>query len=368
MNENNPPPAHQSTMYLRKQNNRAEHFILTFFCWILTLGIWTFTFLLIDIYSKEKPIHNDNFYKLYHNDPIKQKLKIIYLIVFLLLYIIYLILELTSPIFKFLCNKQKKKFSEKIKSIFQKFPSIKFKSKSKIRVDEDNCPINSKKFKIFSSRDVSGLLALNSDSNNIDKKKYVFLKLKEELILEDEKTFLEYKKIKEDFIRENRRFDKNFQIEEEIKIKGLKDYYMIKLKEEDYYIINKMFFLFFTFIAVVEFYKIWINYLSIYQEFTIKKIISSHKELNNEEKYDLYNPQINSITNYYTLPQSNFYHLHTSNINNKFNNEKIKNRNSVKQNLNNYSYRTANEDNNDQNGGNFNADGNKMIQNPYINH
>ena len=367
MNENNPPPPHQSTIYLRNQNKRAESFILTIICWILTLGNWIFIFMLIDIYSKDPSIDEDNFYKLFQFYPIKQKLKIIYLIVFLLLYLIYLIIEFTSPIFRFLCNKQKKKFQEKIKSIFQKIPSIILRSKSKKKIDEDIPRNVSQKFKIFSSRDVSGLFVLNADGDNIGKKKYILLKLKEELILEDEKTFSEYTKLKEDFIKENKRLDPDFQFEEEIKINGLKDYYMIKLKEEDNCFINKIFYCIITLITFVEIYKIFINYISVYQEFTIKKMISSYKKLDNEGKYNLYNPQINLITENYIIPQSNYCHLHTSN--NKNNKSNILNRNSLKNNNDKDSYRTTDEFNNEENGRNNGGDHNQNnIPNPYINH
>ena len=371
MKESNPPPPHQSTIHLRNQNNRAESFILTILCWILTLGIWIFIVMLINVYSKDPKIEDENFYKLFHSYPIKQKLKIIYLIVFLLLYLIYLIIEFKSPIFKFLCNKQKKKFKEKIKSIFQKVPSIILKSKSKVTIDEDNRRIVSQKFNIFSSRDVSGLLVLNTDEENIGKKKYILLKLKEELTLEDERTFSEYKKLKEDFIKENKKLDKNFQIDEEIKINGLKDYYMIKLKEEDSCFINKIFFCILTLIAFAEIYKIYINYISIYQEFTIKKVISSYKKLNNEEKYDLFNPQINLITENYILPQSNYIHLNTSNNkNNRSNiNANIMNKISLKKIDDKDSCKTTDKFNIEENGRNNNIDYNpNNIPNPYINH
>ena len=371
MNESNPPPPHQSTIYLRNQNKRAESFILTILCWILTLGIWIFIFMLIDVYSKDPSIEDKNFCKLFHSYPKKQKLKIIYLIVFLLLYFIYLIIEFNSPIFKFLCNKQKKKFQEKIKSIFQKIPSIILKSKSKVKIDEDNQRIVSRKFKIFSSRDVSGLLVLNTDAENIGKKKYILLKLKEELILEDERTFSEYKKLKEDFIKENKRLDKNFQIEEEIKINGLKDHYMIKLKEKDNCFINKSFFFILTLIAFVEIYKIYINYISIYQEFTIKKMISSYKKLNNEEKYNLFNPQINLITEYYILSQSNYYYLNTSNNKNNRSNINVNNMNRIssKKIDDKDSLKTTDKFYIDENGHNNKIDNNPNgILNSYINH
>ena len=367
MNEGNPPPPHQSTIYLRNQNKRAESLILIIVCWILTLSIWIFIFMLIGIYSNDLPMKNDNFYKLFHFYPVKQKLKIIYLIVFLLLYLIYLIIEFTSPTFKFLCNKQKKKFHEKIKSIFQKIPSIILRSKSKNKKDENIHINDSQKFKIFSSRDVSGLFVLNTDGDNIGKKKYILLKLKEELILEDERTFSEYKKLKEDFIKENKRFDQDFQFEEEIKIIGLKDYYMIKLKDEDYFFINKIFFCILTAFTFVEIYKLYINYISVYQEFTIKKIISSYKKLDNEGKYDLYNPQINLITESYILPQSNYCHLYASN--NKNNRNNIMSRNSLKNFSDKDSYKATDEFEIDENGGNYNDDHNpNNIPNPYANH
>lgn len=357
MNASNPAPPHQSTIYLRTQKNRLESYILTFFCWLLTLGNWILFFMLININSKDPPITKDNFYELFHSFPKKQKLKIIYLIVFLLLYVIYFILEISSPMFKYICNKQKKKIADKLISIFTKVPKIKLKSKSKIRVNEYTKKIVSKEFTIFSARDVSGLFVLNSDEETIERKKYVLLNLNEELILEDERTFSDYRKLKEDFIKENKLRNRNFQIEEEIKINGLKNYYMIKLNEEDSFFINKAFFIILTLFSFVELYKIYINYISIYQEFTIKKIISSYRDLKNDEKYNIFNPQLNLIIHHHILNSNNYNYLLTDNNNSSNSGNSNTHRNSKRIILDKESLRTRDEE---DNGGN-----NKIIPNPY---
>ena len=41
-----------------------------------------------------------------------------------------------------------------------------------------------------------------------------------------------------------------------------------------------------------EIYKLYIYYTSIYQKFTIRKKVSTNKDLNTESDYNIFNPQI----------------------------------------------------------------------------
>ena len=126
-NEGSPAPTYIHIMYPKvKKENRIESLIFTSICWLFTLAIWIFLILLIMVNSPEPKITIDNFHDTYTTYPTKKKLKIFYSITFSLLYIIYLIIEFSSPILKYLYNKEKEKtIIEKMNSLFKKIPSLK---------------------------------------------------------------------------------------------------------------------------------------------------------------------------------------------------------------------------------------------------
>ena len=101
------------------EKKRAESIFFNIICWIFTLFLWIFIYFLKDIFTK-KEITKNNFYDYYHNYPKRQKKKIAFVIIELLVYIIYIILEFNSPIFKFLRNKTNKSIKEKMSSFFKK--------------------------------------------------------------------------------------------------------------------------------------------------------------------------------------------------------------------------------------------------------
>ena len=156
------------------EKKRAESIFFNIICWIFTLFLWIFIYFLKDIFTK-KEITKNNFYEYYHKYPIRQKLKILYVIIEVLIYIIYIILEFNSPIFKFLKNKTNEPIKDKMKTFFSQRPifNLNYEIKSKKKKKKINKYNNN--FNYYSCRDVSGLFILNSDENIFKKKKYILL-------------------------------------------------------------------------------------------------------------------------------------------------------------------------------------------------
>ena len=165
MNEDNPAPSSfQSVEQPQNQHKkRIESYIFTIICWLMTLAIWTFIFLVIYISLPEPKITMENFYKIFHNVSIKKRKKLIYIIVFLIIYIIYIILEFSSPLFKYLYNIKKHELYKEMRKFFTKKPS--FNIKCKYIPNEPEF-----KFRYISFRDISGLFEINISNNNKDKK------------------------------------------------------------------------------------------------------------------------------------------------------------------------------------------------------
>jgi hypothetical protein len=333
-NDGNPAPTNKIIiMYQKiKKKKRIENKLFTFFCWLFTLAIWIFIVLLITINKKKKITKDINdFYKVFENHQKKKKLKITYSIAFSLVYIIYLITEFCSLTLKYLFNKEREKtLVEKMKSLFNKIPYFKLKTNIK---HKKRYMTNNYKYKIISCRDISGNFILNIYDNN---KKFIFLKLKLEITFDDEETSINYFNQKEKFIKDNEEED-NFEIKEEIKIKEMNKYNLIKIYDDDSKLVNHYMFILLTFLTFVEFYKIYLNYISIVDEFIIRKVISLRNDLSQCQEYNKSTPKeikiIKNRCNNYIVNLKN-EDKNKNNGNNNNNNSKVNNDNMKKYNIN----------------------------------
>lgn len=85
-------------------------------------------------------------------------------------------------------------------------------------------------------------------------------------------------------------------------IPGLIHHNLVKIGQNDPCIVSFGWFTIFTLLTLVEFYKIYINSLFVYQKYKIRKIISTRYDLNQpvyEDKYSQLAPQLNLITQEY---------------------------------------------------------------------
>jgi hypothetical protein len=157
--------------------------------------------------------------------------------------------------------------------------------------------VESMKYKSF--RDVSGLLVLNCGKSKKIRKAYVELEIKLEINFADTISYSDYEKAKIDFYHRKCHSDSYTQLSEEITVKGLKHYYLLKIKDKELCMINIYWFIIFTLFTLGQIYKIYFSIFCIHKKFTIRKLISTRYDLGNPEygqNYEPMNPQI-SINN-----------------------------------------------------------------------
>ena len=179
------------------------------------------------------------------------------------------------------------------------------------------------KFNYYSCRDISGKFTLESNSclNS-----YVLLNLSSSVEFADEETVSDYNKelqrIKSFSIKDN-----HFDLKEEKNLHFLSENQILLTNKCCCCFINKCMFGFFTIICLVEFYKIFFYFMGSVKYFTVKKAVSTRKDLSDNEyndKYDKENPSIESaFGNTFYEPQDfiqNFLEYKMNNTNNTNNN------------------------------------------------
>ena len=246
-------------------------------------------------------------------------------------YLIYIIMEFCSSTSKYLRNKKTgQEMYDTMGTFFSSPPSIIFdcqcyhynivhysttdkKGNTSYHTRHEKMITYSESYSLpyYSARDVSGLFYINCDEAYIKKKLYIKLELKEEINFADEISYMDYEYYKEQFWMRNRFRDVYMDFNETRKVPGLVHHNLIKISQKDPWFVNFGFFMIFTLLTICEFYKLYINTLFVYQQFKIRKIISTRYDLNdpsNEEKYAQLNPQLNLIREQYKYdPQSYNY-------------------------------------------------------------
>ena len=144
--------------------------------------------------------------------------------------------------------------------------------------------VESKFFDFYSSRDVSGLFALNYDKSFVRDKFYIQLDLSAEACFADAVTYSDYKKAKDEFLKENEGFDTFTELTEVNHIEGLTAFNLINIVENNNPCgISAFWYAFFVIIGFAEIYKLYVKTRCIYKTFTIKKLVSTRYGLNTEE-------------------------------------------------------------------------------------
>ena len=308
-------PIIQSEKQPQKNKKRSESCRYCFFCWLLSIFIWGFIILFL-------------YYLLF-----EKKKRYEYLFINIPAYIIYFILELCSESNKYLCRKRKNKeikLNELLESLFKAQPNVSVycecsHTESEYVSDGDeghyetstvvsyseNVPI-----KYYSCRDVSGLFVLNVNEKNINKKAYIKLELNTEINFADTVSYKENEFVKMDLTIRNKNKDRNFSIKELRSINGMRKHYFLRLQDKEPKCFHYMWFLLFTILTFAEFYKIYNNSICIYQNFTIRKFVSTRYDLSSDEyteKYEKFNPQIKIMDQHISYDPSTFTHVISKN-------------------------------------------------------
>ena len=148
-------------------------------------------------------------------------------------------------------------------------------------------------FKYYSCRDISGKFTLESNSRL---NSYVFLNLSSSVEFADEGTISDYNK-EINRINSFRNKDTYFDLKKIETIKCLSENQIILINKCSSFFLNKCTFSLFTILCLVEFYKIFFYCMGSVKNFTVKKAVSTRKDLGDNEyseKYYMQNPSIES--------------------------------------------------------------------------
>jgi len=284
--------------------------------WILQIGTWLFLILFL-------VLHKTGF-----------------LIILILAYLLYLLMEFCSPTSRYLCNKSSHYgMYEKMKEYFHTPPEIRwhiecyhyenhehtkvsagtgvgvehYTSKEKVVTHSEDLNMS-----YYSARDISGLFQLNCDKALLNRKCYIKLELIAKIDFADPPTIRDYHYQKFNFYNLYRYSDEHCNLTEERVIPGMDQYNLIKLTNDEPKSINFGLFFLFTMLTFVEFYKIYIDSFCIYQKFDIKKIISTRYDLNLEQYIQMYQafiPRIDLINIQYNYQPEDYTYLNQTDLN-----------------------------------------------------
>ena len=237
-----------------------------------------------------------------------------------LFYLVYIILEFCSPTSKYLCHKSSDQgIYYQMGRLFRTPPEIIFHCEcyhyeTKVTYSKDSKGHShahrtrervttyreSYSLPYYSERDVSGLFYLNCDKAYAQRKKYIKLELIEEINFADAISYYDYERAKAAFWRRNRFSDVHFK--ESRIIPGLVNHNLVKLVNKEPCLVNYFWFFLATIITMAEFYRLYIDSISVYQKFKVRKLVSTRYDLN-QPVYQVLVPQIDLISQQYQYDQ-----------------------------------------------------------------
>ena len=273
------------------------------------------------------------------------------LVILIIVYILFLIIEFCSTTFSFLCNKTNESgIKNTLESLIQSYPTISFfcecyhyetvmNSPPKkgggrksgggikkaggggIKRGGTHTTHTSKRkrvtwtetayFPYYSARDVSGLFQLNNSREQAMGKVYIKLELSPEINFADELTYMDYENFRNDFYNRNRAKDQYMTYRETRDVPGLKPYNFVCIRKQEPCGVSACMFVFFTIIPLSELYKCYINSYCLEQKFKIRKIISTRYDLSvvNQEQYQYLIPSIDVPDQQYAFDPNYYTYL-----------------------------------------------------------
>lgn len=154
----------------------------------------------------------------------------------------------------------------------------------------------SKDFYYLSSRDCSGLFRLDCEAIRDNPGKYfIKLHLKLDIKKSEDGTAQEYINQRDRFFNTNRWRDQHMDMHESTSLHGMGEYTLVSIGDGNPPCFSLPWFILFTLIGFVQFYKWYVDSYCIKQEYTIVKEISYYRNLNSYDFYDKFNalnPQI----------------------------------------------------------------------------
>ena len=168
------------------------------------------------------------------------------------------------------------------------------------------------RFPYISSRDISGAFKLNCERDQAMGKSYVKLELNHSIAFADNETQADYQNFKTNFYNRNRGRDQEMSFSENKYIPNFENYIFVCIRNVEPCGINVGLFVLFTIIPVVELYKSYVNSYCIDQTFTIKKVVSTRENLNNNPKYDSLKPTIDIPSEQYNFEENEYMYQYNN--------------------------------------------------------
>ena len=257
-------------------------YCFTFFCWFFQLLTWIFLFLWISAYDYDYVVDT-----------------IVTMCFTIIFYIGFISLECHSKEIRYLWNKtSSQEFVKKMKEYCSTPPVI----------EANSGWFNDKKvFQYYSMRDVSGPFFLNCDVNTLRRKQYIKLEINEEINFADAISFKDYI----DMGQQIRNKSQTSFYSEKIYIPGIVRYSLVELNQNScHYGESIWIFILLMIIPLVEIYKLYIDYVSIYKEFKIRKIISTRYNLN-QTIYQKLIPKITLLSDTFEFEPNQYNYKNT---------------------------------------------------------
>ncbi len=160
-------------------------------------------------------------------------------------------------------------------------------------------------FKYMSWRDVSGPFHLNTSGFARDPKvAMVKLHLKFDLEFANDGTAFDFECQRNYFINRNKNRDAHYEFSQSNRMQGYKEFNLINMDGKPHSSISAFWHVFFTFIMLVEFYKMYVESYCIRQEYKVIKLVSTKNNLNLQT---VFLPYIERIPSVRVLDQSVTY-------------------------------------------------------------
>jgi len=288
-----------SMMLPQDDKKRSGNACLSFSCWLFQLTTWGLLgYLIVCLISKS------------HFNEVG--------IGFGISYVIYIILEFCSPTCSYLINKQiDQGMYEKMGKLFSTPPVINFyaecyhyethtyttrDSEGKTQTHTETRKVvthtDSYNMPYYSTKDVSGLFLLRMDIAQAKEKAFIKLHLQKEINFADAISYSDYLTQKDLFWRRNRFYDVHMDFRETRYIPGMDKHNLVKIGKEEPFSVKIGWYILAVLLTFGQFYKWWVDSFCVFQNFKIRKLVSTRYNLLETQflnQYQQLNPTLNLV-------------------------------------------------------------------------
>ena len=163
----------------------------------------------------------------------------------------------------------------------------------------------------YSTKDVSGLFLLRMDLAQAKNKAFIKLHLQKEVNFADSISYMDYINQKDLFWKRNRYLDVHMDFTETRYIPGMEKHNLVRIGKEDPLSVAIGWYILFVLLTLGQFYKKYVDSFCVFQNFKIRKLVSTRYNLLEPQfiqQYQPLMPSLNLIVEQYNFqPQETGY-------------------------------------------------------------